>query len=29
MHPVQKEPMTFVAPVPEEPLWQSIQQQSI
>ena len=26
LHPVQKEPMTFVAPVPEEPLWQSIGQ---
>ena len=24
MHPVQKEPMTFTAPVPEEALWQSV-----
>ncbi|MDA0864775.1 MAG: RluA family pseudouridine synthase [Bacteroidetes bacterium] len=24
LHPVQKEPMTFVAPVPEEALWQSV-----
>ncbi len=24
IHPVQKEPMTFMAPVPEEPLWQSL-----
>ena len=26
IHPVQKEPMTFVAPVPVEALWQSIRQ---